>query len=635
MKKLDLIILQIDLGRQKETVDYLKHYIDFAKANGYNAVLLYLEAAVKVPCVSFFSDEDTYTPEELREVVAYGKEKGIDIIPALENLAHIENFLRYEQLAFLSECRDAMVDGRGIVSGLGHCACVSSPEGTDFLATYYRQVISLFESQYVHIGMDEPFDFAVCPRCAERLAQGETKADLFYGHLMKTYALVREFGRTMMMWDDFFEYLDVVERLPRDILLCTWNYGFIGDEPQGHWINRKKKDWFRLYDQLGFQYLFCTFAHSSSKLYNTDTYTNYASKYHPKGALMTTWERNTKLYLCSYPAIAYTGRLWSGKATEADKLKIYTEFLGSEEAADIVLNLEAVGSSTYPNNIRICENTTAATDCATRLLGYCLPRLWKISDAMDDCQAKDILQDIYGFLLASYIARVKHNLCLEVFDNYESRSRSASYFAKKLLPLREMNRYAHQNALRLWEKYRPGIKPSGGKFGDGTSKLDRQFTGREAGFDALLAEVEKNEKRGVFYAELMLHCIYGTPKIILELHYKDKTIAPTVYKTGAKVSGAVNTVRFAMENKPLDYAVFTVYGEGAVYPVHFRYTCRGRKYVASGVQKLSGEARDLKKLLVNDTQFAQLGNNDGQAHFENVALCRVKHSIKLKFKTMK
>ena len=635
MKKLDLIILQIDLGRQKETVDYLKHYIDFAKDNSYNAVLLYLEAAVKVPCVSFFSDDETYSPEEIREVVAYGNAKGIDIIPALENLAHVENFLRYENLAFISECKDAMVDGRGIVSGLGHCACVSSQEGTDFLATYYRQVIALFTSRYVHVGMDEPFDFAVCPKCQARLDNGETKADLFYGHLMKTYGVVKEFGRTMMMWDDFFEYLDVVERLPRDIIMCTWNYGFIGDEPQGHWINRKKKDWFRLYDQLGFQYLFCTYANSSSKLYNTDTYTNYASKYQPVGALMTTWERNTRFYLCSYPAIAYTGRLWSGKATEEDKLKIYTEFLGSEEAADIVLNLESTGGSTYPNNTKICENTTAGTDCATRLMGYTLPRLRKIADEMDDCLAKDILQDIYGYILPSYIARVKHNVCLEVFDNYESRSKSPAYFAKKLLPLKEPNSYAHQNAKRLWAKYRPGIKCFAGKFSSGDSKLDQQFIGREQAIDSLIAELEQKEKHGVFYAELMLHCIYGTPRLIIELHYKDKTVAPTIYKTGAKVSGAVNTVRFAMENKPLDYAVFTVYGEGAVYPVHFRYTCRGKKYVVSGVTKLSGEGKDLKKILLNDTQFAQLGNNDGQAHFENVELCRVKHSIKLKFKTMK
>ena len=466
MKKLDLRILQIDLGRQKETVAYIKSYIDFAKENGYTSLLMYLEAAVKVDCVPFFSSDDTYTPGEIREIVAYGNRQGIDIIPALEDLAHVENFLRYEQLAFLSECKDAMVDGRGIVSGLGHCACPSNPEGMAFLDTYYRQVMELFTSQYVHVGMDEPFDFAVCPRCAQRIQNGETKDDIFYTHLMRVYDLVKSFGRTMMMWDDFFEYLDVVERLSRDIILCNWNYGFVGDEPQGHWINRKKKDWFRYYDRLGFRYLFCTYANSASKLNNIDTFTAYASKYHPAGALMTVWERSAKFYLCSYPAIAYTGRFWSGKATDEDKLKIYTEFLGSEEAADIVLNLEAIGGSTYPNNTKICENTTAATDSATRLLGYTLPRLRRIADEMEDCLAKDILQDIYSYELSTYLAREKHRICLEIFDNYETRSKTPAYFAKKFLPLRELNRYAHQNALRLWAKYRPGIKPSGGKFGD-------------------------------------------------------------------------------------------------------------------------------------------------------------------------
>lgn len=634
MKKLDLIILQIDLARQKETVDFVKSYIDFAKDNGYNAVLMYLEAAVKVECTPFFNDDETYTPGEIREIVAYGNEKGIDIIPALEDLAHVENFLRHPQLAFISECQDAQVDGRAIVSGLGHCACPSNPAGMAFLDTYYRQVMELFTSRYVHVGMDEPFDFAVCPRCAERIRNGETKQDIFYLHLMRVYDLVKSFGRTMMMWDDFFEYLDVVERLPRDVILCNWNYGFISDEPQGHWINRKTKDWFRYYDKLGFRYLFCTYANSSSKLYNTDTFTNYASKYHPIGALMTVWERSTRFYHCSYPAIAYTGRFWSGRATEADKLKIYTEFLGSREAADIVLNLEATGGSTYPNNTKICENTNAATDCATKVLGYALPRLRALADGMSDCLQKDILQDIYGFMLDSYLARAKQNICLEVFDNYEARSKSPAYFAKKIAPLKELNAYAYENAKRMWDKYRPGIKSFAGKFGDSSGKLDSKFLGREKEYNSLIAELEKREKYGVFYAQLMLHCIYGTPRLIIELHYKDKSVPPTVYKTGAKVSGGLNTVRFAMENKPLDYAVFTVYGEGAVYPVHFRYTCRGQKYVASGVRKLSGEGKDLKKVLLNDTQFAQLGNNDGQAHFENVELCRAKHSIKLKFKRM-
>jgi len=207
-KKLDLRILQIDLGRQIETVEYLKSYIDFAKENHYNAVLLYLEAAVKVECTPFFHDDETYTPEEIKELVAYGNEKGIDIIPALENLAHAENFLQYKELEFLSETKDAGENARGVRNGsLGDCICTSNPKACEFMDLYYTQVLSLFTSQYAHAGMDEPFDFATCPRCVARLQNGETKKDIFYTHLMRTYNVLKAAGRENVV--RLFAYCDI------------------------------------------------------------------------------------------------------------------------------------------------------------------------------------------------------------------------------------------------------------------------------------------------------------------------------------------------------------------------------------------------------------------------------------------
>jgi len=628
-KKLDLRILQIDLGRQIETVEYLKSYIDFAKENHYNAVLLYLEAAVKVECTPFFHDDETYTPEEIKELVAYGNEKGIDIIPALENLAHAENFLQYKELEFLSETKDAGENARGVRNGsLGDCICTSNPKACEFMDLYYTQVLSLFTSQYAHAGMDEPFDFATCPRCVARLQNGETKKDIFYTHLMRTYNVLKAAGKRMMMWDDFFQYMDVVPDLPKDIIMCTWNYGYITDEPEGFWLNRKKKDWFRYYDQLGIEYLFCSFAPPTSKLSNTDTFTEYAMKYHPKGVLMTVWERSNRFNLAGYPAIAYSGRFWAGKAKPEDKIKVYTEFLGSEEAADIVLNLEGGGSSYQANNMKICENTTAARYYGATVKGYAVRKLKAILDTMEDGLQKDILTDLYAITLDGYLGLSKHLLMEEVFNNYESRSKKPAHFVKKVEQWKALTEEEYAMVKPLWEKYRPGIKSMKGAF-------DRKYTGRLKSYDTLIADLEKDEKHGVFYAELMLHCVWGTPRMKLEIVYKDKSIPATVYNTNPKTGVAVSTIRFAMENKPIDYVILTLTGEGASYPCHFRYTCGGKKYVVSSVTKLSGEAKDLKHLLYDDSQFAQLGNNDGQAHFEDVQLSKIEHKIKLKFKRMK
>ena len=42
------------------------------------------------------------------------------------------------------------------------CGCVSNPKLNEFLDKYLRDVCSLFNSKYVHMGLDEPFDLAVC-----------------------------------------------------------------------------------------------------------------------------------------------------------------------------------------------------------------------------------------------------------------------------------------------------------------------------------------------------------------------------------------------------------------------------------------------------------------------------------------
>lgn len=627
-KKLDLIALQIDLARQKESVEYIKQYIDFAKDNGYNAVFLYLEATVKVACTPFFNDDESYTPDEIREIVAYGNACGIDIIPALENLAHLENFFRHEELSFMSECKDAMVDGRGIFSGYGDCLCVSNPEALDFMDTYYSQVIPLFTSQYVHAGMDEPFDFAVCPKCTERLNNGETKNDLFYKHLMRTYNLVKSFGKTMMMWDDFFQYLDVVDRLPRDIIMCTWNYSFIQDEIPGHWINCIKRDWFKYYDELGFTYMFCTYANKSGSLFNVDSLTNYANKYHPMGALMTAWIRTTNTYLCSYPTNAYAGRLWSGRIKEQDRVKVYAEYVGSEEAAKLLLSLNPASGSYQPNNLEICENITGGGYNSILSAGYTMEKLKDILDHMEDGFQKDVLKDIYCFRVSCYLPLLQHRVALEAFDNYESRNQKPAYFVKQIEKMKELNREAYGYAQQLWAKYRVGIK----SFKD---QFDRHYLGKEKRFDDMIAQLEKKEKRGVFYAEWMLYCVYGTSNVKVEIFYKDKSIPATVYTTNSKVAGAVNTIRMAMENKPVDYAVFTLFGEGPVYPVNFRYTYGGKKYIASSVTKLAGDVKDLKKVLTNDTRCGQMGCDDGFAHFNDIRVSKTEHKIKVKFKRLK
>lgn len=211
---MELVCLQLDLARQKENVEYIKSYIQFAKQNGYNAVLVYLENVVRTSKTEYFDKNRTYSQEEIIDLVNYSQKIGIELIPAFENLGHLEKFLEYPQLSHLAETQDVSVCGRFFdgAGGKADCGCTSNPQLYEFLDEYISEVCSLFSSKYVHMGLDEPFEFAVCDKCMAKINEGKTRADLFLEHILHTYHLAQSLGKRMMMWDDFFEYADILDK---------------------------------------------------------------------------------------------------------------------------------------------------------------------------------------------------------------------------------------------------------------------------------------------------------------------------------------------------------------------------------------------------------------------------------------
>ena len=259
---MEIIAVQLDLGRQKERFDFIKGFVDNAKKWGYNTIILYIECSIRTTVTTFLDKEDTYSLEELKEIVEYIESSGLTLIPAFENFYHIEKLLQYKEAAEFSEFADERTEGRGWANERfkrGSVGCTSNPDFNKFFDAYITEICSVFHGEYIHMGLDEVFEIAECPRCKARLKAGMTKKDIFFAQVIHNYELVKSMGKTMLMWDDFFEYYDVVAELPRDIILCHWNYGFIGSETKGHWTNRVRKDWLSLYDRLGFKYIFCAY----------------------------------------------------------------------------------------------------------------------------------------------------------------------------------------------------------------------------------------------------------------------------------------------------------------------------------------------------------------------------------------
>ena len=88
-----------------------------------------------------------YTQEELREVVAYAKQRNIIIIPELDVPGHSNALLE----AFAAvRCKTKEKKEK-----LGSTICVSNEETYKVLDDVYKELIDVFQPPFVHIGRDE------------------------------------------------------------------------------------------------------------------------------------------------------------------------------------------------------------------------------------------------------------------------------------------------------------------------------------------------------------------------------------------------------------------------------------------------------------------------------------------------
>ena len=94
----------------------------------------------------------------MKEIVDYTQKQGLLAIPGFENLAHMDKFLATEEYAPLSECRNG-ANSRYYRPNNGTCGCTSHPEFYPLIDKYVSDVMAVFPCEYVHMGMDEIFDF--------------------------------------------------------------------------------------------------------------------------------------------------------------------------------------------------------------------------------------------------------------------------------------------------------------------------------------------------------------------------------------------------------------------------------------------------------------------------------------------
>ncbi len=601
MKKPEICAGWLDLARQKETVEYICNYLDALHEAGMNAVVFYLEDRIKTASYPYPTDEESYSPDEIRKIVAYGESIGIQIIPSLEALGHCERFLRHPELQHLSETREG-VSGRYTANH--NTFCPSLPETQEFLRTYLTEVLSLFPAPYACIEYDESWSIARCSVCK---VEGERAC--FLKSVRHSYDVVKSCGKRMMMADDMLEHYEGVEyELPRDIILTPWHYVHFDRLPEGHFNTSLRVDILKKYEELGFEVMLLGY----ESLFSVDCISRYANKGKVKGLIVTTWELTERQNDRNLPIIAYAGAVWAkGKPMGTETMiEAAIPFVGSREAAELVVAIEGtVGEIACEESPLPLPPVKGAFQSLIRrelradmICGLLEERLE--STAFENETVRDI------YLSRVLLFRITHTLRRLGWMLYEHLTGEApldkDHFGTVMAMCKEKIAKMNKIDVALWNRCRPGIP---------MPKLLEYQANLQQTVDRLTKEAEEGVPGSIGRLDVhfFLPDVTAAPKTKIVLHYEDgdEQIVHQIMKSRYIRDDAHYDISFRIDADRKPKAVtLAVTGYGAIGIAHVDVTLPSGRLDPVGITKVVGQLEHPEFLLIDDSRAAMFGEQD-------------------------
>ncbi|MNK00332.1 Beta-hexosaminidase [compost metagenome] len=146
-----------------------------------------------------------YTQEEAKQIVAYARTRGIEVIPEIEMPGHASAAIAaYPELS----CMEKQIPVVGTWGVFDDVFC-SQEKTRSFLKDVLDEVIGIFPSQVIHIGGDEcpKVNWEKCPKCKQVM----TENNLHSSHELQSFFIrdiekhLNSKGRTIIGWDEILE----------------------------------------------------------------------------------------------------------------------------------------------------------------------------------------------------------------------------------------------------------------------------------------------------------------------------------------------------------------------------------------------------------------------------------------------
>ncbi len=596
-------IVQIDLARQMETLSVLSNYVDRVRALGYDTLQLYVEGRIGTETFSLPKGE-CYPKEEMRSFVQYATDKGLTVVPCVGLLGHAELFFKYPGNEEMNETREGNPRlGRG-----SDAFCISSPKTRAFLKKYAAEVAEIFPGPYFNAGLDEAWNAGVCSLCAPK----EKKDELFLETILFAHEIITAAGKRMWMWDDFFDFHPkALEKTPRDIVLCHWNYNthVSSRGSRGHFAGCLREDLLEKYAKMGFACIPSCWYRTG----NAEALYTYAKRYPTAGFMVTQWEEMQHVFPGgSLPRIAAAALVLNEPETYPardpypDAVRKVLPALSFAEvmAAVTICQYEgrSLSGSVDYNTTGFAQNGgPAELELALAVLKNTMRKPHDGDVDPDMLSERGILDDLICRGETAVVADRLARLTPAFTDPRRTAAdiRSAKAELRPLVPVLERLAARRRRQAELW---RPGCTPC---------QIAAGAEGALKGVRELLAKPEDpapaDEKR--LEVNLILPDYFGMPKwkAFGKFGSEWREIASGIWKPGPN-DWAAFTKHFTFQSDTMPTELrFEHCGYGRAQMTYASVEDRSMRRVPDKVLAVSGDVKNAENLLVDDYEWADFG----------------------------
>lgn len=218
--------VHLDLKGVPPTFERLVGLLDLFKAARYNAVLVEWEDTFPWEIDDRFRCETAYTPQQVRDFHHACEERGIEIIPLVQCLGHMETPLTVpdyhgmREVPWRADVLNPLADG-----------------ARELVQTMVDEVAMLMPGlSHFHLGGDEAWSFGTHPD-TKAFIEEHGKGALYLHHIEPILDSLNDRGIRPILWHDMMRDWDsdALERLAEKADLLVWGYNAHPDETTGHY----------------------------------------------------------------------------------------------------------------------------------------------------------------------------------------------------------------------------------------------------------------------------------------------------------------------------------------------------------------------------------------------------------------